>query len=376
MRLLFMCYSHMQLLSALKIKMDLYSEVEADLIISDHANGLERTVDSIDREGIFERIIFCDTRYYLYEQSKLEDLVDVFRIAIGGGRKYKKYLFSVNNYYDKIFYCNLDPLVYSAFDMSIRQGHLPECIRIDESVCGYRLMVQDKIVMPKRIIFAQIIRSLLGKKDVFMETRTAYCFSPELFPENSQIKAEAIPSLDRNDANTLELLQHIYSYESGEDFPEKMLFFGSSADVDGYSIHESDFIINLTKRISSGNLRLKTHPRDRRDLFYKAGINVMESTNVPWEVLQFTTDYSKHIFVTIGSSSLINAASMFEDGVEAYMLYPLLKDKDEKYFKLMESLIRPTLNNLKIIGKCRNIRIIENEEEWEDILNKHFGDSG
>lgn len=372
MRLLFICNTYMQLLSALRIKTELYSDYEADLILSDHSLGAKRTADNIGDEEIFKIIKFCDTKFFTYEQSWLQDLIDVFRVVIGGGKKYKRYLPQVEYYYSKIFYYNLDAIVFMAFDVSIRRGYVPECVLMEETVGGSGIILQGRIRISTRIVLARKIRNLLGKKDVYNETRMVYSFNPDIYPKSGQINVASIPQIDRNDDNSIALFKRVFSYEFMGDFPETILFFGSSADIDGYSICESDFIIDLFQKMNPGSIRIKPHPRDGRDVYKKAGISIMESSDVPWEVMQLTTDFSKHIFVTTGSSSLINAASMFEDAVETYMIYPIFRDRDERYYQFMENLIRPTLVNLQSIGKCRNITIIENEDEWEKVLDMHF----
>ncbi len=360
-RILFICNTYMQLITAIQIKEYLYKHVNADLILSDHSVNAEIVCNHLSQVSIFKRVFCAHSKEAVFKQNVLEDLKDVFTLTFNLDNKYKKMLWENDITYDAIFYYNHDFICIYAYDQSRRLGKTPKCVRFEEGIFSYEAMTIYGNV-GKRMQWLVGLRRFMRKKNVFEETRDLYCYYPELLAGKGR-KCHKIPLLNRNNHDLIQRLNTVFSYQPQKDlYPQKYLFFASSSDIDGNHVGETELVLRIADMVGKENLLVKKHPRDTRKVYEKQGITVAKNSAVPWEVIQLNHDFTDHIFLTVSSGSVLNASAMLEDDIATYFLYPCLKGKNQKWDKLCEQSIYGSIKKLQEKGHCQNHRIIEDIE--------------
>lgn len=367
MKVLFICNTYMQVINAIQIKLNIKKSVEADIILSDHSVGAERVVDALKNTDVFSHVNLAETKTYTYQQNKFSDVLDVVRGCVLFDNKYTKYLYSTDSAYDEIFYFNLDMMLYAAVDVSIKNGKKPRCIQFEEGIHSYSSIESQNITSSGRLHTIKRIRSFLKKYDVYEATREYYCYYPEFISKKEGKTGYKIPLLTRDDTETIAVLNKVFNYNLKEsDFHFKYMFFGSSADVDGYHVNEDEIILKIAKKVGAENLLVKTHPRDNRSIYREKGLNVMENSRIPWEIIQLNHDFSNHVFITLSSGSVLTASAILDEEINTYYLYPVVKEKNEAFFYQNEKMLKNTLLILNKTGKCQSHHIIEHIDMFEN----------
>ena len=106
-----------------------------------------------------------------------------------------------------------------------------------------------------------------------------------------------------------------------------------------------------------------TNKIDKRTIYAENGLHVMANSYIPWEIFQLNGDFSEHVFVTLSSSSILNACAMLGDNIESYILYPCVQGKNIEFDKRQQSVFEPTLKALQKNGVCLYHRIIDDINE-------------
>lgn len=369
-RILFICNTYMQLITAVQIKRKMYKDEEADLILTDHSVLAEEAARGVSATGVFDRVKMVETKY-VYTQGIMERITDVFRLVFHVGKKYKSWLWDDGKGYDFIFYYNFEMSLYSIADASIKVGKMPTFIQYEEGLSSYNaIMLHAKFGLRGTLICT--CRKLLGKCLIFENTSSFYCYCPEIFKTDSGKSLVKIPSLDRKDHTLVTTLNRIFDYDpSKADFHKKYIFFASSADIDGENVEEEKLVKKVAEIVGVENLLVKTHPRDGRSIYEDSGIEVMKHSNVPWEVIQLNHDFTEHIFLTLGSGSVLSASAMLDDQITTYYFYPMVRERNEAFFQKNETIIGKTLEGLYKLGKCKTHKICDTLKPLERQAGEH-----
>lgn len=351
-KVLFICNTYMQLITAVKIKQTIEREA-ADLLLSDHSRDSDLVAERLKKTELFCRVRAIKTKKLIYSQSKLEDAADVIRMTFGAVGKYTPLLWD-DAAYSKIYYYNISPVVEAAYCLSLRNGVKPDCVCFEEGILSYNGMLQGPA--GKRMKLFLKAHKLLRKENFRSETKEYTCYYPELFPDKS-LFCRRVPHLSRDDIELKKLLNSIFDYNPAVDkYPQKYIFFGSSTDIDGHPVGETEMVLKIADLVGRENLLVKMHPRDGRDVYEKYGIAVSRNSATPWEVIQLNHDFSDHVFLTISSGSVLNASAMLGDVVTTYYLYPLVVGRNAVVDESGED-IGATVSALQKTGALQQMRI-------------------
>lgn len=349
----------MQLITAVQIKRTLFRYDEADLILSDHSVNADRIAEYVLNSGIFKRVRYVQSKNFIYkydQQSKIGKIKDVLSISLGLGRKYRQMLWDDMNY-DEFFFFNPHYFFLSAiYRICIKNGTIPKVHCFEEGILNYK-NIATKPEGRKWKLLSNLFRCQ-GKPDFYERIEDCFCFYPELFP-NKNIRCRKIPLLNRDDKRFIQLLNMVFNYHPECDtYPQRYIFFASSADIDGNPAGETELVLQIADLVGRENLLVKMHPRDDRDVYEKQGITVSRNSAIPWEVIQLNQDFSNYVFLTVSSGSVINASAMLDDKIPTFFLYPLVKGRNAYIDDFCENTVQPTLEKLNCIGSLQSVKIV------------------
>ena len=362
-RILFICNTYMQLITAIQLKLSIFEDVQADLIISDHSVNAHSIGERLQTCRIFSRIHNINSKEIMYDQGKLADLKDVMNVTFCLGNKFKSLLWQ-DTAYDAIFYYNLEPLLVCAYDESSKNGVKPRCVCYEEGILSYASIIHGYNTCPRMKVI-HYLRGLLRKENISDLTKDFYIYYPELFPSDRGV-CHKIPYLSREDHVFIKTVNTIFDYHPEEEhYLQKYLFFASSADIDGNPVGETELVMRVSDMVGKENLLVKMHPRDGRHVYEEQGISVSRNSAVPWEVIQLNHHFDDHVFLSVSSGSVLNTSAMLDDHIPTFFLYPLVKGKNTIVDRYCEQSVEKTVCALQKVGALKGTHIVR---RLEDIL--------
>ena len=139
MKCLFICNVYSQLLIAIKIRQMYCSNMQADLLLSDHSAGAENVAARLYDGNIFDNVKYIKTKHLLHGQNNTENMQDIINVFTNNVKRYKQYLPESMDY-DYIFFYNPSFLIYMIYDGCIVNGKGVQCIRFEEGLASYNDM--------------------------------------------------------------------------------------------------------------------------------------------------------------------------------------------------------------------------------------------
>lgn len=356
-KIIFVCNTYMQLITAVQIKTTLFSCDEADLILSDHSVNADRIAECALNSGIFKRVRYVQSKNFIYQydqQGKINKIKDILSISLDLGRKYRQ-MFWDDMDYDDIFFFNPHYFFLSAiYRICMKNGTIPKVHCFEEGILNYKNMA-PKPEGRKWKLLSNLFRCQ-GKPDFYERIEDCFCFYPELFP-NKNMRCRKIPLLNRDDKRFIQIINKVFNYHPVCDtYPQRYVFFASSADIDGNPVGETELVLQIADLVGKENLLVKMHPRDGRDVYEKQEITVSRNSAIPWEVIQLNQDFSNHVFLTVSSGSVVNASAMLGDRIPTFFLHPLVKGRNAYIDDFCENTIQPILDGLKRIGTLQSVK--------------------
>ena len=364
MKILFYCNTYMQLINAVNLKINCYKEDIIDLVFSDHSCGAEGVLRRIEKTGIFEKTTFIKTKKYIYVNSKLSRFKDM--LLLKSDKNILNFFVQNMDSYDLIFYYNVDLIIYKICDTCLKNGKRPRLIRMEEGILSYPAFYETKGLA---IALLSAWRKMMNQFDVYSATEIYAVYYPELLDEITDHKIMKIPVLARQDKKLIQILNYIFDYEPSEKiFKEKYIYFGTSMDIEGIHVGETELVLQLAEYVGKKNILVKMHPRDGRSIYTDNGLMVTRDSSVPWEVIQLNHDFSNHIFISLSSGSIMNATAMLNDNIEIYFLFPCVKGKNANFDQKVKKGIINNLDKFQVNNICKNIKIVNDIKE---ILNNN-----
>lgn len=372
-KVLFICNTYMQLINAIQIKnSDLDhscpEKYVVDLILTDHSRNTEIIIERLRELRFFRRVKEVKIKEYTYTQSKIRDISDVVALNFGKSKKYRALLWD-DMIYDMIFSYQYEFLAYTIFDMNQEGNNQPECIFYEEGISSYADVILRN--PGKRIQLTKLLRKMIPRKDISKCYHQFYCYYPECVPVEYGLECRQIATWSREDKKLKDILNYIFMYDPEKHaFPQKYIYFATSMDVDGNAVGETEIVLKIAELVGKENLLVKMHPRDNRTIYEENGLTVSGNSAVPWEVIQFNHDFTKHVFISLGSGSILNNAVVLGDDVKGYYLSPMVKGRNKMVdLELIEER-EWQIKKLHSKGECMNIQMISDFNQFREQMER------
>lgn len=339
MKLLFICSTEFQLFNTLNLKVHLFPNDSADIIIQFLKNDTANMSNRIASTGIFDNVSY-----------RLPDIFDLHEYArcIRKGDFSKSFISAVTNstieiftrlssrkkqdYIDNIRECvyNIDSLDFSSYDALFAGGtnyivtNVLKTIHVKNPDCVINMYEEG---------LSSYCGDQLGNDCQDISKDYIYLYEPQmaLYKHPSFIQ---IPKVDRNDKEFLTIANYIFDFSPQEEVLEnKIIFFDNpSIPMPRYLTynhflshtvfripykkhlqHHTNYLRQLqayrllTRYAGGREILVKLHPRTDRDCIATdyAGdyTTIMNDYLVPWELFCCNCQIRNNVFITMDSSA-------------------------------------------------------------------------
>ena len=341
MKRLIICNTYSQLILAFQLKLTLFANDEVDLWISDNSTNSEEVFLRVKSTKLFNKIKFLELKSFFYGRSVLKSLEDIWTYNFGAIKNAEKY--------DEIIFYNFTLSIYALSDYYYKIGHNCQWSRFEEGIFSYNTDFPKSI----RLKVTGLFRLFIKRPDVLNLVTRFYCVYPWLKNTHLNWELVKIPDFFETKNKLLFYLNYVFDYHSNIKMP-KYIYFASSSDVDNKPFGETSTVIKLANFLGKENFIVKMHPRDNRTIYQDLGINVLDKSFIPWEIIQLNMDITKHCLLTVNSGAFITISAMLKSQVSGYFLYNMLVSTSQSFISRKYE-IHEMLSKLHAKGICLTI---------------------
>ena len=351
MKMLFLCSTEFQLLTALNIRYHMHPDDDADIIVNNYHGEEKELADRIRKTGLFHHVF--SVRSYREEKtlhryfrciidddepgiSFLDAVVNSLKFiktklmtALFGAKQYINNMVDDSSQlrmeeYEALFAYGSKKIACHVLDYILKHNLNCRINLIDEGTAAYCVPELGRFSMPS----------------VMEIIDTCYLYDPEVVIY--KVKLCKVPSLKKDDREFIAVLNYIFQFDSCdiEDYRNAAIFFDQNVfqkmpkylqkksrllQLIFHNSHKRhlkeereffkqidvmNFVLNITK---SANSWVKLHPRSSKDIveeLHKKNIRIIRRYDLPWELIALNCPVGNNLLITNDSSSvcLYNAA--------------------------------------------------------------------
>ncbi len=360
-RILMIANTYYQLIIAVRLSSTLFCSDSVDIILSNHSNGMKEIVENVKESGVFNCVVFVETKGNVENRNIIERMKDFIEISFCRKNRYCQYLKDIDNkIYDELISFNQQIDLYGIYSYLSYFNCQIVVSQFEEGIISY----SKRYANSKGRKCIDLIRRLQHKRSLKSVFKNFYCFYPQLY--DGELYAVQVPAI-KIDSECSGALRKIFSVIPEKlNYHQKYIFFSTTFDFEGGApIGELELALSIANLVGIDNMLVKIHPRDTRNIYKKHGFTVDENSNIPWEVIQLSMDFSDKVFLTTTSNSVLAGSFMSEKKVRTCFLYKLCKIKDNKIATRVSNNIDELASNNTIMDILEKVTIIE---KIEDII--------
>lgn len=310
-KVLLICNTAYQLLTATQIRQSFYSNDHVTLLLSDQMVGAQALVKTAEQSGLFEQVAFVKNKRQNFS-SRLKETLHDYRDV----KQLHKHL----GHFDVVCLSNIS--VFSILFLRFFQHEKFELNIYEDGFVTYcqSFAHSDRV---------SLIARLLNPKGILGNASHIYLFNPELLEWHlPNIQPVAIPKFSRNNQGTIQALNTIFDFHSNTDVYDKpYLFMEESFYADHFPVDDVHLVEIMAKKVGFENVMVKLHPRNPENRFEARGIKTNHVFSTPWELILLNTDIQNCTLVSISSSSILQPYLLLGIPSKAISLLKLLPEK-------------------------------------------------
>ncbi len=355
-RQLYICESVYQLFNAVVLRMTVFPDTPADVLLTEHTDFSQISVE-LEKTGLFGAVLqpVCRPKQYIYYTAPPERQADYLRdpealIGTPLGTPYTDFFVPVDHIYAKLLYYQ-----------QLKRGHKPSVHFYEEGMRAYTIDIlkNEQENEPSAA-------DDYGSDSFALNIANHYLYVPELFSvQNIHYQLKPIPKIDPNNQKLKDMLTAIFS--TGALPEERFIFFEESNFCDRQLTNDFQIFQSVAQTLGKDNIIVKRHPRNTVDRFTPAGYRVMEGHGIPWEMQLLHHDISKKVLVTIVSTASVTPFFLFGKPVPTIHLKHLFMGKS---FLLSDAPFSAFYNKMILYfnQKDRMIHLPQSIEEFDEII--------
>lgn len=402
MKLLFLCTTEFQLMTALNIKYHIYPQEDADIIVANYHNCEKELADRIRHTKLFHNV------FYVSSAIENRTLHQYCRCITDGEQRFdfseaikNTWIFLKAKYLGKLFgpkiyiknmVTNFSELRLTEYDELLTYGTKPitsrliECIIQHNKHCRINMLDEGMgIYSDPNILDIDLID-------------TCYVYEPEVVMYKKNFCK--VPKIDKAERKFIEILKYVFEFkeEDTEDLRDSVIFCdqGVSNKIPAYlktknpllkilfhnaykrhlkeekEFYEQTQIINIILNVNpSRKIWIKLHPRASKDVideYRKRGFNLIKRFDLPWEFLALNCFLKNNILVTNDSSSVCLYKGVVDDTEDEIKCILLAKLNRGTVFFPGKEIVFQYFDKLE--KKYSEFYVPETEEELAAIFRK------
>ena len=332
---LYSACTYYQLIVAIQMKLNLFPEAIADIVIHNHSSGYAEVAKRLSQTQVFRNVWIATTKgkTALRRQQGMDAILNSNFVVY---KNCKIYSFD----YDEYYFYNLTCFNIQLYYLLKRRNSNLICRRFEE---GYASLMDFNISI-SRTAKLQIKLEKIHRNPRLKDINEMYVFEPDFALFDDKHYALTIPKFEKNNENIKRILNYIFDYKE-EVYYQKYIFFEESYFSDNVEVDDINLVLKIIEVVGKEKLMVKLHPRTPFDRFSKLGVKTIGATGIPWEVIIMNQNFTDKIFLTIASGSVLSPRIIFGEKVPTFMLYnftnglsPMLKNKNfNKFIELFKS---------------------------------------
>ena len=354
---LFFCNTYYQLIVTIQMKLTIKNEEQVTVVLTDESRNAEVIFERLRQTQLFHKVFFLqtkDAKTKVDAKFKLRAIKNGLFGCLPEGMDPKAK-------YDELIGFNMDLPTHYLFAALVKNNPALVCNAMEEGLLSYG--VEDPGSGLLTLLYR--LRRCFGKKNLREETGGFYCFNPAVYQGSKT--ALSVPKISRENARLREILETLFLQDASVDpYKQRYIYLPCIYDIEGGEpIGELELAKKIAAQVGAENLLVKVHPRDDAKKYENAGLTVDRNSAVPWEVLCIHEDFSRHVFITTLSGSVLNVSAFLANAPESYYAYPLCDlEKNPLAQKFRGVIDGYVLKNSELA--LDNIRILRNIEQLAD----------
>lgn len=344
-KLLIVADSALELLLSIQVKLTLYRESEATLIITDRSSKSENVFRKMKELSVFNKVIYVKANDLLkfkivnHLPNKIKiPLYKFFNVLkakkVINGEKYTIFISSEIDHFSRYMYLAIKK---NAKAYLIGEGIFPFA-GLSEFICEHKTDNNAEFLRQiKRIYYYGNCISTLSNYEMIQ-----------------------IPSINNNRTEFVNILNHLYDYRpKTKVYTNKIIFFEESYSRDGGKDNAVAIVTQLIDTYGADKIAIKRHPRGNINRFEHLNIEMIEPYYIPWELIVLNGDCKDCILLSANSGSvyLCKIWDLCTNPVECFMLNKIMR------YESPVSYISTYLDTLKQLYDKYNIICPETEEK-------------
>lgn len=348
-----------QIINAINLRVSVYRNDRVILVLQDCMNDTLSIVNNMTDNNIFDELFYFEERNY----SRMTRVFNILRMVFGTmNKKYKRVAMLKCDFY---IATNIQHDDYNIlYEMLCKKNPNMECLWIEEGPLVFEDTFDICKSAGKTLPVAQRIRRLLGKPVAYEQIKRIMVSNSDKY--HGSFERVIIPSLVDNVDILKNVLKSVFLIpDTGLKYSEKYIFFASVGGFEANgSIGEVEIVEQIANKVGKENLIVKKHPRDRTMNYYRTGLKIDERDSIPWEVMQLCGDFSKNVFLTVNSASVLSVNLEMPNPIKTFFLYKCCHYENNEFllgeFKRIEEKLSAFSGE-----KTRNICFCESIDEIE-----------
>jgi hypothetical protein len=315
--------SYYQLMVSINLKMNKYTDDQADVVLFNTMHGAETIYKNLKESGLFRNVFLANTQLNktVLNSSRLE------RIP-----KYISYLYSMAFYtqytkkvlgiqriesYNRLFFYGYRPLIQCIFNACKKANPELRCFRMDDGMGTY--MREWNLPKPKaRLVIERVMNRISGFLPI--EENIDGFYVPDRSMIHYRTNYEILELPNYTNPNLIHKLNEIFDYKENKSSEKdiELVYFGVYGEE--WIKRDIEYLKAIAKIIPKERIMIKIHPREDARKYRKLGIEIMEQSKIPWEIFMMNKLYSKATFVGQISSAILSSRVIFQrTGKDIYL---------------------------------------------------------
>ena len=393
-RILFICSTKFLLFNALHVRMHMFPEIAADIIIDFSNAETEDYYRRVKETGVFENVAYLKPKWegiheYIRSIRKGKPVASL-KTSIKNtiSHVYKKYLYRDDPEYAlKNLLFGVEKIDFSLYTHIFGQGN-------NATVRNIVGLVRKKNTTCKLCTLEEGTGTYVFE-NICDDVRSdyIYVYDPEVVVYKSDKRIKKIDRIDKNDESFIETVNYVFDYKQREKYHNSIIFFDTYAEDmpnylkkhkwlsrtllnNAYKKHLTEANVNqlqknafslLCKYKNGKKIFVKLHPTTKRKgkeaYCVKTGIELAKDNNVPWEVVCLNGEVTNNIVVAHMTSAFRSLSLIEECDTNEYIALIDMVSIDKQY------------ENSLVLQKWRKLKKVKlyspkSIEEYQDVLKR------
>lgn len=313
-KVLFVCNTAYQLLTAAQLRHTRYATDQVDLVLSNQLTGAAQIAQGEGCKQLFNHVQYIENKKQSFRSRLAETMCNLLLI---------RHLRRILGQYDIVCISNIS--VFTILFLRFYQFKKFELNIFEDGFITYSKAFAD-------MDLASPIARLINPSGILGHTRHLFVYNPSLVEwHRPNIAITAIDKLDSSDRAFVETLNSLFLYSPGSPttdvYDKPYLFLEESFYADRFPVNDVEYVEEMAKVVGKENIMIKLHPRNPENRFEKLGYKTNHQYSVPWELILLNMPLNNITLVSISSCAILQPYLIMGQPVRSIALLRMLTQR-------------------------------------------------